>query len=130
MHLPRRPSAARASHIPQSDLGRSGLKHLYLNRAPSGIAYGLGHAVVGRIRRLTYKDGSSVMYGKAGVPEFRYVEGYEDHQHMWLVPAILIGIHDLSVAEESTMERTSKDDSVAWQERAVDYARIMSRVRR
>ena len=27
------------------------------------------------------------------------------------------------------MERTSKNDSVAWQERAVDYARIMSRVK-
>ncbi len=49
------------------------------NRLPGGIAYGLGHAVVGRNRRLTYADGTSKMYGKATVPEFRYVEGYEDH---------------------------------------------------
>ncbi len=49
------------------------------NRAPGGIAYGLGHAVVGRNRRLTYEDGSSQMYGSPAVPAFRYVEGYEDH---------------------------------------------------
>ncbi len=48
-------------------------------REPSGIGYGLGHAVVGRNRRLTYQDGTSRMYGDAGLPEFRYVEGYEDH---------------------------------------------------
>ena len=48
-------------------------------RAPGGIAYGLSHAVVGHNRRLTYADGTSTMYGKPGVPEFRYVEGYEDH---------------------------------------------------
>lgn len=49
------------------------------NRTPSGIAFGLGHAVIGHNRRLTYQDSSSVMYGQPGVPEFRYVEGYEDH---------------------------------------------------
>jgi hypothetical protein len=48
-------------------------------RQPSGIAYGLGHAVVGRNRRLVYQDGSGKMYGQAGIPEFRHVEGYEDH---------------------------------------------------
>ena len=48
-------------------------------REPAGIAYGWGHAVIGHNRRLTYEDGTSRMYGKAGVPEFRYVEGYEDH---------------------------------------------------
>jgi len=48
---------------------------------------------------------------------------------MRLVPAILIGVHGLSVAEESTMAKASKGDPVAWQEKAVDYARIMSRVK-
>lgn len=48
-------------------------------RAPGGIGYGLGFAVVGRNRRLAYADGTSKMYGKADVPEFRHVEGYEDH---------------------------------------------------
>jgi len=48
-------------------------------RQPGGIAYGLGHAVVGRNRRLTDADGTSQMYGKPGVETFRNVEGYEDH---------------------------------------------------
>lgn len=49
------------------------------NRQPAGLAYGLGHAVVGRNRRLTYEDGTSKMYGKPSLETFRYVEGYEDH---------------------------------------------------
>lgn len=49
------------------------------NRQPSGLAYGMGHAVVGRNRRLTYEDGTSKMYGKASAETFRHVEGYEDH---------------------------------------------------
>lgn len=48
-------------------------------REPAGIAYGMGHAVVARNRRLTYEDGTSRMYGHADHPDFRYVEGYEDH---------------------------------------------------
>ncbi len=49
------------------------------NRQTSGIAYGVGHAVVGRNRRLSYKDGSSRMYGSAETPDFSHFEGYEDH---------------------------------------------------
>ena len=48
---------------------------------------------------------------------------------MWLIPAILIGIYGVSIAEESTMDKTSKDNLATWQEKAVDYARIMSRVK-
>ena len=48
-------------------------------REPGGIAFGMSHAVVGRNRRLTYADGTSRMYGNPAVPEFRHVEGYEDH---------------------------------------------------
>ena len=53
--------------------------HAWRNREPGGISFGTSHAVVGRNRRLTYADGTSQMYGKSAVPEFRYVEGYEDH---------------------------------------------------
>ncbi|MFN2352407.1 MAG: hypothetical protein ABR497_10720, partial [Kiritimatiellia bacterium] len=48
-------------------------------RAPGGIGFGLGQAVVGRNRRISYLDGESRMYGKTGVPEFSHIEGYEDH---------------------------------------------------
>jgi len=48
-------------------------------RATGGVAWGVGHAVVGRGRRAVYADGSAKMYGSAGDPAFRHVEGYEDH---------------------------------------------------
>jgi hypothetical protein len=48
-------------------------------RKPSGIAYGLGHAVVGRNRLTAYRDGGSKMYGKTGTDDFSHVESYEDH---------------------------------------------------
>ena len=43
--------------------------------------------------------------------------------------ASLISVHSLPAQEEATMAETRKEASVAWQEKAVEYARIMSRVR-
>ncbi|MEA3366238.1 MAG: hypothetical protein U9Q79_11420, partial [Candidatus Hydrogenedentes bacterium] len=48
-------------------------------RAPHGIGFGLGHAVVGRNWLMVYADGTSKMYGNTDDPDFRNVEGYEDH---------------------------------------------------
>ncbi len=48
-------------------------------RVPSGIGFGLGQAVVGRNRRMTYQTEVSRMYGNANDPAFSHVEGYEDH---------------------------------------------------
>ncbi|MCK9266220.1 hypothetical protein M0P98_04985 [bacterium] len=48
-------------------------------REYSGISYGMGHAVVGRNRRLKYKNGKSRMYGRAHLDTFSHVEGFEDH---------------------------------------------------
>ena len=48
-------------------------------RRPGGIAFGLGHAVVGRNRLIAYRDGSSRMYGNTDQADFSHVEGYEDH---------------------------------------------------
>lgn len=55
------------------------IKRAWENMRPSGICFGMGHAVIGRNRRLAYTDGKSVMYGDAASPEFSHVEGYEDH---------------------------------------------------
>ncbi len=55
------------------------IKEAWLKRSPSGIAYGMGYAVVGRNRRLTFEDGTAKMYGDATLPEYRHVEGYEEH---------------------------------------------------
>jgi hypothetical protein len=48
-------------------------------REPGGIGFGLGHAVVGHNRRISYYNGETRMYGKTDDPEFSHVEGYEDH---------------------------------------------------
>ena len=48
-------------------------------RALGKVAYGLGHAVVGRNRRWVDAEGVSTMYGNTDTPAFRHIEGYEDH---------------------------------------------------
>ncbi len=48
-------------------------------RKPGGIAFGLGHAVVGHNRLMVYDSGRSQMYGGTDRPDFSHVEGYEDH---------------------------------------------------
>lgn len=49
------------------------------NRAAGSVSWGLGHAVVAYNRRAVYVNGSARMYGATNVPEFRGIEGYEDH---------------------------------------------------
>jgi hypothetical protein len=49
------------------------------SRAPGAATWGLGYAVAGLNRRMTYADGKSVMYGRNDRPDFRGVEGAEDH---------------------------------------------------
>ena len=49
------------------------------SRKPGGVSWALGHAVVGMNRRVSYENGSAQMYGKTDRPDFRCIEGYEDH---------------------------------------------------
>jgi len=48
-------------------------------RAPGGVNWGLGYAVVGYNRRMVYDNGKAAMYGNNKTPNFSHVEGYEDH---------------------------------------------------
>jgi hypothetical protein len=48
-------------------------------RKPGAAGWGLGHAVVAQNRRAVYADGRAVMYGRTSQPDFRGLEGYEDH---------------------------------------------------
>jgi len=48
-------------------------------RKPGAVAWGLGHAVVGQNRRAVYANGAAEMYGRTDRPDFRGLEGYEDH---------------------------------------------------
>jgi len=51
----------------------------WTSRAAGAVAWGLGHAVAGHNRRVVYSDGTAKMHGNTSTPEFRGIEGYEDH---------------------------------------------------
>ncbi len=55
-----------------------GIVQAWEGRAPGGVSWAYGHAVVGHNRRLTYADGSAQMYGDSNRPDFECVEGSED----------------------------------------------------
>ncbi|MFW6163880.1 MAG: hypothetical protein ACODAJ_14005 [Planctomycetota bacterium] len=48
-------------------------------RQAGGVSWTYGHAVVGRNRRVAYENGRAQMYGNTDRPDFRSLEGYEDH---------------------------------------------------
>ncbi|HBE42629.1 MAG TPA: hypothetical protein DDW27_15780 [Bacteroidales bacterium] len=49
------------------------------NRVPGSVSWGMSHAAIAYQRRTVYADGTAVMYGKTDVPEFRNMEGIENH---------------------------------------------------
>ena len=51
----------------------------WAGRQPGRVTWGLSHAVVAYNRRAVYADGRAQMYGPTDVPDFRNLEGYEDH---------------------------------------------------
>ena len=63
------------------------IESAWTNRAPGGVSWGLGHAVVGSNRRMVYRTaqgqppfggGTAKMYGSNKTPDFLSVEGSED----------------------------------------------------
>ena len=57
----------------------AGIVDAWQSRKPGGMSWGLGNAVVGYNRRLSYADGSAIMGFDVARPDFSHVEGYEDH---------------------------------------------------
>ncbi|MBK8505537.1 MAG: neutral/alkaline non-lysosomal ceramidase N-terminal domain-containing protein [Saprospiraceae bacterium] len=51
----------------------------WTSRERGSMSWGLGRAAVPYNRRVVYKDSEAVMYGKADIPKFNNIEGYEDH---------------------------------------------------
>lgn len=66
------------------------------SRAPGSVSWGLSDAMVAYNRRAVYANGSAQMYGSTLVPEFRGLEGYEDHDVVtlfaWNAADSLIGM--------------------------------------
>lgn len=57
----------------------AGIVKAWRGRRPGSATWGLGHAVVAQNRRVSYSNGSAVMYGKRDVSNFIGLEGWEDH---------------------------------------------------
>ena len=55
------------------------IERAWKGRKPGSFTWGLGHAAVAENRRALYADGRAMMYGKTDRPDFRGLEGYEDH---------------------------------------------------
>ncbi|MCP4782519.1 MAG: hypothetical protein GY903_15465 [Fuerstiella sp.] len=49
------------------------------SRQTGSVGWGMAHAVVAYNRRTVFADGHATMYGSTSAPDFRAVEGYEDH---------------------------------------------------
>jgi len=56
-----------------------GIVAAWEKRQPGKVAWGQSQAVIAQNRRPYYADGTAVMYGKTASPNFRGIEGYEDH---------------------------------------------------
>jgi hypothetical protein len=60
------------------------VKTAWTGRAAGGIAFGRGHAVVGRNRLIVDRGGEGRMYGRTDTPGFSHIQGYEDHSVQFL----------------------------------------------
>jgi hypothetical protein len=61
-----------------TDRVADGIERAWRGRAPGGVSWAFGHAVVGHNRRTTYCGGASRMYGPTDREDFAHIEGYED----------------------------------------------------
>jgi hypothetical protein len=87
-------------------------------RRPGGMNFGMGYAVVGYNRRMTYADGTAAMYGANNSAKFRGVEGYEDHAVECLffydADKKLTGVTVNVACPSQVLENTSKISADFW----------------
>lgn len=94
------------------------VKEAWQSREKAKYSYGLGFAVVGYNRRAVYSDGSAVMYGRTNQPNFRAVEGMEDHDvntmFFWNQKDKLIGMVVNVSCPSQEVEHLSEISSDYW----------------
>ncbi len=101
-----------------------GVAKAWQNRKPGSMTWGLGHAVVGYNRRSVYADGRSVMYGATEIPEFRGIEGPEDHDvnilFFWNKTGKLIGMTVNVPCPAQTVEGRDAVNADYWHDTRID----------
>lgn len=94
------------------------------NRKPGSVTWGLSHAVIGYNRRSVYADGRSVMYGATEIPEFRGMEGPEDHDvnilFFWNKTGKLIGMTVNVPCPSQEVENNKAINADYWHEARLD----------
>jgi hypothetical protein len=90
------------------------------SRKPSRVGWGLGHAVIAQNRRAIYADGRAVMYGATDKPDFRGIEGSEDHGvdalFFWSPEGKLIATAINVACPSQEVEGESTIDADLWHE--------------
>ena len=99
-------------------------------RKPGAVSWGLGHAAVAQNRRAIYAGGHAQMYGRTDVPEFRGIEGYEDHDvdalFFWDRSQKLIAIAVNLACPAQEVEGDSTVDADFWHEVRVKLRQLYS----
>lgn len=89
-------------------------------RQVSTVGWGLGHAVLAQNRRSIYADGRAVMYGPTDQPDFRGIEGPEDHGvevlFVWDGSGKLTATAINIACPSQEVEGTSSVDADIWHE--------------
>jgi hypothetical protein len=89
-------------------------------RKSGAVSWGLSHAVVAQNRRAIYSDGKAQMYGRTDVPQFRGIEGYEDHDvdvlFFWTPEKRLIAVAVDLACPAQEVEENSSIDADFWHE--------------
>jgi hypothetical protein len=100
-------------------------------RGPHRFHFAFGHAVVGHNRRAVYADGRSVMYGKTDRPDFRAIEGSEDHSldmlFFWKPDGVLEAIALAIPCPAQVDEGITQFSADFWHEIRVDLRRRFGR---
>lgn len=97
------------------------------SRAAGGISFGLGHAVVGHNRRVSYFNGETRMYGKTNDPEFSHIEGGADHSvnllFTWDAEKKLTGLIVNVACPSQTSEQLFQISADYWHETRLEIRR-------
>ena len=95
-----------------------GIRTAWEGRRPCTIGWGMGHAVVAQNRRSVYADNTAVMYGATDKPEFRMIEGYEDHAldalFVWDLEGRLLATTILVACPAQEVEGNGQIDADFW----------------
>jgi hypothetical protein len=96
-------------------------------RKPGAVAWGLGDAVTSQNRRSVYADGSAVMYGATDKPEFRGLEGGENHAVDFL---FFLDADKKPVATAIAVACPAQVDEGLWQVHADYWGDVRDELRR